>query len=45
MVEQHSLKIIDKYLNIKVTFYSETSGGQSFNLCSKSVNFFNTRLY
>jgi hypothetical protein len=43
-MEHHALKIINKCRNIKISFYLETFGGQSFNLYLNAV-FLNTRLY
>jgi len=32
-MEQRTLKIINHCWNIKISFYFESSGGQSFNMC------------
>jgi len=39
-----ALNIINNHWNIKISFYLETSGGQSFNLYSGVVYFYNTKL-
>jgi hypothetical protein len=43
-MEQHGLKIVNNCLNTNIYSYLETSGGQSFNLYSNVVNFFNTHV-
>ncbi len=44
-MEQHTLKIINNHWNIKIFFYLETFGGQSFNPYLNAVYFFKTRLH
>jgi hypothetical protein len=44
-MEHHALKIINKCRNIKISFYLETFGGQSFNLYLNAVLFFSTPDY
>jgi hypothetical protein len=39
---KHALKNVNGCLNTKITFYLETSGGQSYNLHLNVVHFFNT---
>jgi hypothetical protein len=43
-MEQHTLKIINKCWNIKISFYSEASGCQSFNLYLNAFYVFNALL-
>ena len=40
LMEQHTLKIVNNCTNTNIYSYLETSGGQSFNLYLKVVNFF-----
>ncbi len=42
VMEQCTLRNINNYLNTNIYSYLETSGGQSSNVYSKVVNFFNT---
>ncbi len=42
-MEQNALKVINKCWNDKISFYFETTGGQSINLYLNAVYFFNTR--
>jgi len=41
-MEQHTLENVNNCLNTNIYSYLETSGGQSFILYLKVVNFFNT---
>ncbi len=41
-MEQHASKIKNNCLNTNIYTYLETSGGQSSNLYSNVVHFFNT---
>jgi len=43
-MEECDLKILNKCWNIKISFYLETSGGQTFNLYLNAVYFINTSL-
>jgi hypothetical protein len=38
-MEQYDLKIVNKYLNINIYSYLETSGGKGSNLCLNVVHF------
>jgi len=42
LMEQHTLKNVNNYLNNKIYSYLETSGGQRSNLYFNVVHFFNT---
>jgi len=42
LMEQHTLKNVNNYLNNKIYSYLETSGGQRSNLYLNVVHFFNT---
>jgi hypothetical protein len=41
-LEEHALKNVNNYLNTNIYSYLETSGGQSYNIYSNVVHFFNT---
>jgi hypothetical protein len=40
-MEQHTLKNVNNCCNTNISFYLETSGGQSSNLYLNVINFFN----
>jgi hypothetical protein len=42
IMEQHTLRNVNNYLNTNMYSYLETSGGQSSNLYLIAVHFFNT---
>jgi hypothetical protein len=42
VMEQHTLKNVNNYLNTNIYSYLETSGGQSSNLYLNIVHFINT---
>ncbi len=42
LMEQHTLRNVNIYLNTNIYSHLETSGGQSSNLYLKVVHFFNT---
>ncbi len=42
LMEQRALNNVNSCWNIDISFYLETSGGQSCNLYFNVVNFFNT---
>ncbi len=41
-MEQNALKDVNKFWNTNISFYLETSGGQSYILYLNAVHFFNT---
>jgi len=41
-MEQRTLRNVNNYINTNIYPYLETSGGQSFKLYLKVVDFFNT---
>jgi hypothetical protein len=41
-MEQHALKNVNNCWNTNISFYLETSSGQSYNLFLNVVHFFNT---
>jgi len=42
LMEQHTLKIVNNHLNMNISSFFETFGGQSFPLYFNVVHFFNT---
>ena len=42
LMEQHTLKNVNNYLNTNIYSYLETSGGQNYNQYLNVVHFFNT---
>ncbi len=43
-MDQIALKNVNTFVNSKITFYLETSGGKNSNQYLKVVYFFNTRV-
>jgi hypothetical protein len=41
-MEQHALKKVNNCRNTNISFYSETSGGQSYVLYLNDIHYFNT---
>ncbi len=44
LMEQHTVKNVNNYLNTSIYSYLETSGSQSSNLYLNVIHFFNTRV-